>query len=234
MASLGFRMAKTRPSRRISGRERKASIIAAAARLFADKGFNGTKTREIAAQVGVSEALVFKHFPTKNDLYAAILAKKSPVPELLSELKLLADRRDDLQVFTHIAQTFVRKVPDPHLIRLLLFSALEEHELSDLFFQNHVRLFYDFLAGYIETRIQERVFRPVPPLIAARAFMGMLIYHRLLSQLFRMPLPQKPEEIAQTFVALFLDGIRRPPQGWQPLEGRRRPTARRKPRKPRS
>ena len=198
---------KSKPSR-ISGVERKASIIASAATLFAAKGFTGTKTKAIAEQAGVSEALLFKHFPSKNDLYAAILAKQSPIPGILSELKALADERDDENVFAHIARTIVRRAPDVRLMRLLLFSALEEHELSDMFFQNHVRVFYDFLAGYIECRIRDGAFRPLDPLIAARAFMGMLIYHRLLSQLFQMPLPQRSQEIEDTFVSVFLDGLR--------------------------
>ena len=93
-------------------------------------------------------------------------------------------------------------------MRLLLFSALEEHELSDMFFQNHVRVFYDFLAGYIERRIQEGAFRAIDPLLAARAFMGMLIYDCLLSNLFQMPMKKEPKEIEATFVSVFLDGLR--------------------------
>ena len=46
----------------------------AALELFAAKGFNGTTTREIAKTAGISEALVFKYFPTKRALYAAILS----------------------------------------------------------------------------------------------------------------------------------------------------------------
>ena len=195
-------------STRFTGAERKASIIEAATSLFAAKGFTGTKTREIAKRAGVSEALVFKHFPTKGDLYAAILAEQSPVPQLLAEIKELAAKREDEQVFMLIANTIVRRAPTPNLMRLLLFSALEEHKLSDMFFQNHVRMFYDFLAGYIEQRIREGAFRPVAPLLAARAFMGMLIYHRLLSQLFRVTVSNKPEEIVSTFVTVFLDGLR--------------------------
>ncbi len=193
---------------RVSGEERKASIIAAATSLFAAKGFTGTKTKAIAQEAGVSEALLFKHFPSKNDLYAAILAKQSPIPSILSDLKTLADEQHDEKVFTYIAKTIVEQAPDIQLIRLLFFSALEEHELSDMFFQNHVRVFYDFLAGYIDRRIREKAFRSVDPLLAARAFMGMLIYHRLLSQLFQMPVPQKPKEIEATFVTIFLDGLR--------------------------
>ena len=193
------------PNSRISGSERKASLIEASTVLFAAKGFNGTKTREIAERAGVSEALVFKHFPTKKHLYEAILAEQSPVPRMLSEVKKLADRRDDAQVFTLIANTIIlHRVPDSDLMRLLLFSALEGHKLSDMFFQNHVRVFHEFLAKYIDKRIQDGAFRKVDSLLVARAFMGMLIEHRLLTLLFRMPVSNTPEHIVTTFVDLFL------------------------------
>ena len=200
------------PSRRIPAAARKASIIRSAAALFAEKGFNGTKTREIAERAGVSEALIFKHFPSKEDLYAAILAEKSPVPGLLEKIKALAEQRRDGEVFTTIAETIVGGAPDQNLMRLIFFSALESHEMSDMFFQNHIRHFYDVLASYIELRINDGAFQPVEPLVAARAFMGMLIYHRLLSVLFRVPLTQEPQEIVCTFVKVFMDGLKAQPK----------------------
>ena len=201
-------MPRTPSNSRITGLQRKASIIESATVLFAAKGFNGTKTREIAERAGVSEALVFKHFPTKDHLYAAILAERSPVPRLLSDIKRLADNREDLQVFTLIANTFIiHGVPEPNLMRLLLFSALEGHKLSDMFFQNHVRVFHEFLSGYIERRIRDGAFRKVDALLVSRAFMGMLINHRQLILLFRMHVSNQPEEIVETFVELFLNGL---------------------------
>ena len=202
------------PSKRISGPVRKAKIIQSAASLFAKKGFNGTKIREIAHRAGVSEALIFKHFPSKEDLYAAILAEESPVPGLLSKVKSLAEQHKDVEVFSVIARTVVGGAPDSDLIRLILFSALENHEMSDMFFHNHIRVFYDFLAGYIQQRIHDGAFQPVQPLIAARAFMGMLIYHRLLTVLFQAQLPQTAEDISRTFVYLMMNGLKLPsPKG---------------------
>ena len=194
-------------SPRIPAAARRASIIRAAAALFSEKGFSGTKTREIAARAGVSEALIFKHFPSKEDLYAAILTEKSPLPDLLERIKVLAEQRNDVEVFTTIAETIVGGAPDQNLMRLILFSALESHELSDMFFQNHIRHFYDMLSSYIEQRIADGAFQPVEPLVAARAFMGMLIYHRLLTVLFRAPLTQEPKDIVNTFVTVFMNGL---------------------------
>src|SRR5579884_4273251 len=61
------------PAVRLDSDERRDAIVRAAVPLFARKGFAGTTTREIAEAAGISEALVFKHFPSKQLLYAEIL-----------------------------------------------------------------------------------------------------------------------------------------------------------------
>jgi AcrR family transcriptional regulator len=57
---------------KLSGQERRAAIIKAVRRVFVEKGCHGTTTRELAEAAGVSEALLFKHFPSKEALYDAI------------------------------------------------------------------------------------------------------------------------------------------------------------------
>jgi AcrR family transcriptional regulator len=52
--------------------ERRAAIIRAVRRVFAEKGFHGTTTRALAEAAGVSEALLFKHFPDKEALFSAM------------------------------------------------------------------------------------------------------------------------------------------------------------------
>lgn len=201
------------PSVRPSGRERQASIIAAAASLFASNGFKGTTTKEIAKSVGISEALLFKYFPTKRALYAAILKEKVSIPELLASVEEAARKRDDERVFTLIAGHRIRRGADPTLLRLLLFSALEGHELSAMFFRTQHRVFYDYLAGYIAQRIKEGAFRCVDPLLAARAFTGMLAHHRLLHEIFCVPAHQSPEDSVAAYVTLFLNGLTAPRSG---------------------
>ncbi|MBA5870087.1 MAG: TetR family transcriptional regulator [Nitrospira sp. CR2.1] len=195
---------------RTPGRDRQASLISSAASLFAAKGFNGTTTKEIAKAAGVSEALVFKYFPTKRALYAAILAEKATLSELLNAVEAVASRRDDYRVFTLIAGYRIRPGADPTMLRLLLFSALEGHELADMFFGKQHRVFYDYLAGYIRTRIDEGAFRPIDPLLAARAFIGMVVHHRLLHEIFEVPLHCPHKDIVRTYVELFLKGLQRP------------------------
>lgn len=62
-----------RPRRRLSGAARRAAIVEAAAQLFAEQGFSGS-TREIAARLGVTQALLYRYFPSKDTLIAAVFA----------------------------------------------------------------------------------------------------------------------------------------------------------------
>ncbi|MEK7313157.1 MAG: TetR/AcrR family transcriptional regulator, partial [Deltaproteobacteria bacterium] len=59
--------------KRISGEERKERIVRAAENLFSKKGFKGTTTKEVAKAAGISEAVIFRYFADKSDLYAAII-----------------------------------------------------------------------------------------------------------------------------------------------------------------
>src|SRR5437867_7190166 len=61
------------PRSRLTAPDRRSQILAAALEIFAEQGFHGTRTRELAERAGVSEALVFHHFPTKEALIRAIL-----------------------------------------------------------------------------------------------------------------------------------------------------------------
>ncbi len=195
------------PPTRTSGHERQASLISAAASLFAANGFTGTTTKEIAKAAGVSEALLFKHFPTKQALYSAILAEKAQYSGLREAVEEAAKRQDDARLFTLLASYRIRKGADPTLLRLLLFSALEGHELSNIFFQKQYRVFHDLLAGYIRRRIDDGAFRPVDPLLTARAFFGIIIHHRLLHDIFGLPMHLTHEETVAEYVSLFLGGL---------------------------
>jgi AcrR family transcriptional regulator len=59
---------------RLSGEERRESILRAVGAVFAENGFRGTTTKALAEAAGISEALLFKHFPSKEALYAAVQA----------------------------------------------------------------------------------------------------------------------------------------------------------------
>ena len=56
----------------MTGDERRSAIVKSVLPLFAKRGFASATSREIAEAAGVSEALIYKHFPSKETLYAEI------------------------------------------------------------------------------------------------------------------------------------------------------------------
>lgn len=72
---------RTEPRRRISGDERRESILQLTSRAFAERGYDGVRTAELAESAGVSEALIYQHFRTKAELYHAAVERSAEVLE---------------------------------------------------------------------------------------------------------------------------------------------------------
>ena len=87
---------KSQPTR-MRAETRRNQIVEVAAELFASRGFSGTTTKEIAEGAGVSEAIIFRHFASKDQLYAAILDHKvkQGTERLKAQMEEAASRKDD-------------------------------------------------------------------------------------------------------------------------------------------
>ena len=195
---------------RMSRAGRQEQILEGAMLLFAQKGFRGTTTREIAQRLGISEALMFKYFPTKEELFRAIIQRRvNGSQEMLFPQEAIR-AKDDRQVFRSIASYLIRKnTEDPTFMRLVLYSALENHDLSRIFFENNALQNTRVLADYIRQRIKEKAFRKVSPFLAARAFIGMVLHYIQSLEIYDMKkfFRFSQKKVVDTFVNSFLDGL---------------------------
>ena len=212
-----------RTAHRLTRADRQEQILAVAEHLFARLGFQGTTTRQIAERAGVNEALLFRHFPTKEKLYWAVIQGKcrcGPDPGELGGKLRSSD--DDRAVFRGIAEEILRRsAENPAMLRLLLYSGLENHRLSRQFFESFLAERYEQLAAHIRRRIEEGAFRAVDPLLAARNFVGMVIYHILIQELFRGKDYQsfEPGHVSETITDIWFEGMNARPGPRAPLNG---------------
>lgn len=195
---------------RLSSDERRASIIEAAVRLFSERGFRGTTTRELASAVGVTEPVLYEHFKTKRDLYAAIVeAKAQEGLQYASEVTARYRHADDDEGFFNdlgnlIIDWYTR---DPSFIRLLLFSNLEGDDLKELFHER-TKACFDLVGSYIARRVRAGAMQQVQPEIAARAYFGMIAHYALTGLVFgfaRFDLPAT--EVVAQMSRMFLTGL---------------------------
>ena len=124
---------KMKTSSRLSSEDRREAIVEAVKGVFAEKGFDGTTTRELANAAGVSEALLYKHFPSKESLYAAMLdaCAKGPAFVEFNRILTLEPSTATLVImvyFTifHYVQGWSGDVNKAALNRLLARSLLED------------------------------------------------------------------------------------------------------------
>jgi AcrR family transcriptional regulator len=200
----------------MAGGERRLQILRVAVQLFSQRGFRGTTTKEIAMAAGVSEAMVFRHFATKKELYSAILDHKACLHDSMDPHQVVAEaiaRKDDRAVFEGLAlDALNRHDYDPEFNRLLLHSALEEHELAQMFWEKFVTRVYRILGAYIRERQRDGAIIDVEPLVVVRAFVGMVIHHSLNNNLWdrkRTLLKISNEAAARGFTGILLDGVAR-------------------------
>jgi TetR/AcrR family transcriptional regulator len=187
--------------------QRREQILNAAAELFSQRGFAGTTTRQIAAAVGTSETVLFRHFPSKASLYAAILEHRIPSAEVerwLGELRAIAGRGDDDALFTAVGEAVLGSYrTNPIYHRLTLFAALEDHELARIAQIKYTMPVASFLCEYVSRRQAQGAFRRVRPEVVVHLLFSVPRQYALWNALGVNPLGLTEQEVIAQAVALL-------------------------------
>jgi TetR/AcrR family transcriptional regulator len=212
---------------RMPGEDRRRQLLRVAVESFAQNGFSGTKTKDIAAAAGVSEAILFRHFASKEDLYHAILDEKEATmggERWFVEMNELAERRDDRGLFQHVARQLIRSFrEDAAFHRLLLYASLEGHLLADLFHERFGLPMGDFLFRYIALRQKEGAFRECDAGVAVMFGIGSIIHYAMARHILGATnFPPSEEVIVDQFVDLILAGLEQRPAAGPVAKGKRK------------
>lgn len=119
---------------------RRQLILGAAKRCFARHGFAGTTTKSVAAAAAISEALLFKHFPSKAALYAEILAEECEAdPDLAHLLGQEPSTATLVELVTGMVGHFVQiargsNEEEAQRLRLMVTSHLDDGEFARLLY----------------------------------------------------------------------------------------------------
>ncbi len=193
---------------RMSSVERRAAIIATAIRLFGERGFRGVTTRELAAAVGVSEPVLYQHFPSKRDLYTAIIESAMGSEVEMRLPALLNDPSYEVrQVFQMLAQlTWEWHQVNANYVRLIYFAALERHELAEIAFERHETAFCTQLRQYVQTQIDAGRLRAANANAIMFGFLGIVGDAAKKSILFPGACQLQAPDLSE-MIDLYLDGI---------------------------
>lgn len=131
---------------RLDKEQRKAAIIQAALPLFARQGFTATTTKQLARAAGVSEPLLYKHFPSKEDLYGAIQDYTARTTPLLCDVELEPCAATLVVLYEQLMRVLMLgqpagAVPWHIRLRLVLNSMLEDGVYAQLAYKNRFHVF---------------------------------------------------------------------------------------------
>ena len=197
---------------RLPASDRRQQLLEAALDLFASKGFDGATTKEIAAAAGVTEAIIFRHFPTKQALFTAVLDYKhesKDVATVMSRWQVYMDAGDDVGLFRAIiAKVMEGYRKDARLNRVLLFAALEGHEAGLEYHRQRAFPLFERLCEYISRRQSEGAIRPGNPGAIITAIVGPAAYYAQMTGLFGFCADSEDPQAAEEFLDILLKGIR--------------------------
>ena len=197
------------PKRRLKGEARVDAIVSAAAALFAEEGLGGT-TRQIAARLGVTQALLYKFFPSKDLLIDQVYETYFRDRWDASWDRLLAD--DALALQERLIRFYAEYAAQADVVTVRLFV--------------HAGLAGRPLPGAHGAKLTDQIFAPVitalrretglPP-IANRPMMrgerelcmqlhSSIVFLGIRRHVYRMPMPDDLSDVIALYVRSFIAG----------------------------
>ncbi len=202
---------------RLLAADRREQLLEVALDLFSRKGFDGTTTREIAVAAGVTEAVIFRHFAKKEQLYTAIIDRKirSPLFESwMADLRACMKRGDDEAVFRELLSCIISTHQcDPKFERVMLYAALERNEIA----LQHMRkltesVVSEFRAYFARGQKQGR-FAKMMPEAALTALVGMAFHYAQTTYIHGIQDDKlSDEEAIESFTQIALTGLLKRPK----------------------
>lgn len=160
---------------RLSAQERRARLLAAAQEEFLKTGPAGARVRDIAARAGINEALIYRHFASKEELFEAAIVEPldALVSNLLSQAKAIpSDEPQSIVDYTYaFYQAVLRIFADSiELFGVVLFS---DREVGRAFYQHRISPFLDSVSETVETNLASWHHMPFEPARTTPIFVGM-------------------------------------------------------------
>lgn len=203
---------KTRRGRREGRRQRRIArrrreILAAAARVFASKGFAKATTREIADEADVAEGTLYNYFGGKREMLLSMAAEmETPLDEAMIAVSGQDDRTAVVGLFEAAFDFAETQIP---FLRALLSEAWVDDDLLEQFFTTRLARIEEQVRTYIAARIATGAFRSFDPALGARAVIGL--YLGLMLPVVRgiapLPSPEERRILAETVTDLLLYGV---------------------------
>ena len=202
-------MTGTRTAARPRSDDRRAAMLEIARAAFLREGYAAAPMSEIAAKVGGSKATLYSYFPSKKDLFAAVIEEE--VEQMLAPLFEMDETQGDVRtVLERFARRFLALALTEDTIafyRLIVAESARFPEVGQAAYQIGVQHGLDRLAGYFAAAMERGDLRRADESVAAAQFMDLCAGELHRKRLFGVVDADDRDEVerqARDAVATFL------------------------------
>ena len=189
------------------GQQRKEKILSAATGLFLSEGYGDTSIDAIVEQSGGSKATLYSYYPTKADLFRAVVDSIVTTQEG-PELESLDNVRETLVTFAEHRLAIVFSSNHRALMRLIISERDRFPDIARMYYEQGPLHSHMLLRDYFEILIERGLIEIRSADEACEFFRGMLMHQRYIEQLYLDASPLSAEEIgvkARHVVDRFLE-----------------------------
>lgn len=206
------KLTKLKPKRRLTPSDREEEIVDEAIQFFAEFGFSG-RTRDLAKRIGITQPLIYRYFPTKDDLIERVFKEvylNWIEPEWSVKLK---DRSIPLeQRLVEYYTAYSKVVHQYEWIRIYMFSGLMGNSMN----RRYIRIVEDeFLKPIceeirVECGLPTAKEKPISPLELERIWVlhGGLFYYAIRKNIYHSKVYYDFEAIASSSIKVMLEGAK--------------------------
>ena len=197
----------------MSAEERQRQLLDVALSVFSRKGFKGATTKEIARVAGVTEAVIFQHFPSKEALYSAVLELNLGAYDSArdaEEIREYMARNDD----EGLLRIFIKRILNGYRTnaafqRVVLFAALEGHEQGLNRLKQQFSPMYAQFLEYLERRQREGALAEGNPFAVWIGLGGIAHQYGLITRIMNVDIPgMQDETVADEFTRILMNGVK--------------------------
>ncbi|MBL1178322.1 TetR/AcrR family transcriptional regulator [Pantanalinema sp. GBBB05] len=183
-------------------------ILKSALRLFAQQGYDGTTTRDLAEAAEVAEGTLFRHFPNKKAILIEVASQGwvELLTDLLTELSGMGS-------YKAVAQVMRRRMLHLHqnadVLKVCFMEAQFHADLRDRIQSEVITKMTDVAEAFFQTAMDQGIYRPMNPKIVAQVFLGMFAVAGFSQSTIMPPgtAITEMQEMAEGLADIFLNGV---------------------------
>ena len=183
--------------------------MTAAAQAFAQRGYAGTTTKDIAQAADIGESTLYNYFDSKRDIFIAIADQKAKTIDDLFGAAKPKNPQEMISLMDKALEIILSQAPST---RSLLIEAWMDNDLFENFLRLRLRRVQQFIQDIIAEEIAEGKFRPMNPALGARMLIAMTIGAVLpaLRGNESALTPEQRHDVAETIITVLLNGLQAP------------------------